>query len=104
MLQVMDVAVNKGFKSKVRDALLKWCAREIQEQRFNTKPKRSDVIEWVLNAWETFPSNTIQASMEKLILAHALAQEEVLDLPTSVVEPVEQEDQDEEQRAQGWHK
>jgi len=55
VVQVMDTRVNQGFKKRVRLLYIKWRAEQIQKKDFGAKPKREDVMSWVMEAWHEFP-------------------------------------------------
>ncbi len=68
---VMDVVVNRPFKNAIRASLTSWRAEQI-------RPKRSDVIGWVMDAWDNLPPSTMVfksiSSILQLLRMHRFSQ------------------------------
>jgi hypothetical protein len=71
--QVMDVVVNRPFKNAIRASLTSWRAEQIRAKATWAAPKRSDVIGWVMDAWDNLPLATLHHGVQKHIIDPAVA-------------------------------
>ena len=64
----MDTAINRPFKSRVRESYLSWRGHQVGKNEPWRAPSRKEVIEWVLGTWECLPIELFHKAMCKHVL------------------------------------
>lgn len=73
LCQVMDVAINRPFKTFIRNAYVRWRGAQIKANQPWESPNRSQVIDWVLNSWDNVEHSLLEGAMMKHVVNPATA-------------------------------
>ena len=67
-IQAPDVSWNKLFKAFITEQYDEWISKDLHEytKAGNLKaPPRRQIVEWIMDAWEKFPKDSIEKSFKR---------------------------------------